>query len=149
MSNFLLFFYIERVRERPYIEKASMINQTKYVGENVSIVCYELITGTIPDFRWLKWKGQLNESLLRKYLTEYTGVAVDEDIAQVLRADLYRPTKRGTKNNSRSVVQGVELNLNNVTKEDSGYYTCIATNHISNDHASMYLEVVASEGKLH
>lgn len=153
ISSFMVLHVQERVRASPYIEKATMKNQTRYVGDNVSIVCYELITGTIPDFRWLKWTGNLNETLLTRYLGLDNGVgSVDEDIARVIHGDFYRPTKKDAAwpngNNrqgagrQRQVVRGVECLLTNVTKEDSGFYTCIATNHIGTDYASMYLNVI-------
>jgi len=144
-ANMVLYVQ-HRVRASPYIEKATMKNQTKFVGDNVSIVCYELITSTIPDFRWLKWTGPLNETLLTKILQQKSGVrALDDKVAKVIHGKFYRPTKKDAtwpSGNGRSVVRGVEISLTNVTVEDSGFYTCIASNQIGEDYASMYLNVI-------
>ena len=40
------------------------------------------------------------------------------------------------------MVRGVECVLTNLTVADSGYYTCVARNHIGEDYASMYLSVI-------
>ena len=147
----MVLYVQKRVQASPYIEKATMKNQTKYVGDNVSIVCYELITGTIPDFRWLKWIGPINETLLTDYLQQESGVgAVDDKVAKVIHGKFYRPIKKDAtwiNANGRVVVRGVECLLTNVTVEDSGFYTCIATNHMGEDYASMYLEVKKREEK--
>lgn len=132
----------QRVRASPYIEKASVKNQTVVVGDSVLIPCYELITGTIPDFRWFKWAGTFNETLLAKLLKDELGVeAFDEKVIKVIHGKFYRPKRKVTYRVGKLLVRGVGLHLTNVTQDERGFYTCVATNHIGTDYASMYLEV--------
>ena len=118
-----------------------MQNQTSYVGDNVSIACYELITGTIPYFRWLKWKGRLNVTLFEKYVID----AEDEDMFQVISDNFNHPTTKQGRI-ERSVIHGSVLTLKNITSKDSGYYTCLAINLVGTDYVSMYLNVIDRQG---
>ncbi|XP_057305893.1 fibroblast growth factor receptor 2-like isoform X2 [Hydractinia symbiolongicarpus] len=133
----------EQIRTTPYLEKGSVKNQTRYVGDNTTIECYELISGTIPDFRWLKWKGAFNQTVLKK-AADSDLHDVDQNVLEVLNVDLFKEISRSLSgmNPNKKNIFGVELVLVNLTVNDSGYYTCLASNHIGSDSANMYLNVL-------
>ncbi|XP_057305894.1 titin-like [Hydractinia symbiolongicarpus] len=140
----------EQIRTTPYLEKGSVKNQTRYVGDNTTIECYELISGTIPDFCWLKWKGAFNQTVLKK-AADSDLHDVDQNVLQVLNVDLFKEISRSSSgmNPNKKNIFGVELVLVNLTVNDSGYYTCLASNHIGSDSANMYLNILPREVKLH
>ena len=132
------------MRTRPFLERGDIENKTAPVGTNTTLPCYELISGTIPDFRWLKWKHYVNYSILNDLPKESKDMG---EYLQVLKAENYKQVSKPAGNNDR-VLYGVELVLNNVTVNDSGWYTCLVSNHIGSDYASMYLSVGESTSKL-
>jgi len=129
----------EKMRTRPYLEKGTVKNQSKFIGENTSIPCYELISGTLPDFRWLKWKTNLNTTILKNVIETEKGI--DTSVLEMMKPNLYRQVAKEASQMS-SKIYGVELILTNLTKEDKGYYTCLVSNHIGSDYLNMYLDVV-------
>lgn len=126
------------MRTRPFLERGNIQNKTVPVGTNTTIPCYELISGTLPDFRWLKWKHYINDSILDFLVKEAGGM---DQYIQVLKTENYKQISKLAGNNDRRLY-GVELVLNNARKSDSGWYTCLVSNHIGSDYASMYLNVI-------
>ena len=126
------------MRTRPFLERGNIQNKTVPVGTNTTIPCYELISGTLPDFRWLKWKHYINDSILDFLVKEAGGM---DQYIQVLKTENYKQISKLAGNNDRRLY-GVELVLNNARKSDSGWYTCLVSNHIGSDYASIYLNVI-------
>lgn len=133
------------MRARPYIERGMLVNHTRFIGETATLQCYEVISGTMPDFRWLKGKQNFSKSFLN-FLTKKP-----EDVhkyVEILRAELYKQVSKKTRSDA-GVIYGVELVLPNLTRNDSGWYTCLVTNHVGSDFLSMYLNVIEGKGKIH
>ena len=88
--------------------------------------CLVLVSGTLPDFRWLKWDKSITfVSNIRDNL---------EDGAFQLIDPRYYSTIR-----QRGESYGSELKISNVTEEDFGLYTCYASNHIGAEYNSAFL----------
>ena len=95
------------------------------VGDNATLTCIVLVSGTLPDFRWLKWNKSVN-SIPKTYNEILNG--------SYRLVDPYSYKTVRVKNN-----YGVELNIVNVTEDDFGLYTCFVSNHIGNDFTSAFL----------
>ena len=95
------------------------------VGDNATLTCIVLVSGTPVDFRWLKWNKFVN-SIPKTYNEILNG-------SYRLVDPYYYKTVR-VKNN-----YGVELNIVNVTEDDFGLYTCFGSNHLGNDFTSAFL----------
>lgn len=124
------------MRARPYIERGMLVNQTKFVSETTALQCYELKSATLPDFRWLKGKKNFSKSFL-----DFLVKKVED-----LRAELHKQVSKNVQSNA-GVIYGIELVLQNLTKNDSGWYTCSVSNHFESGFLSMYLNVVERKGK--
>ena len=131
-------FFTEKTRTSPYLEKGEIKNQTVFVGTNTTIPCYELISGTLPDFRWLRWKGAVNATVLG---TIASGTSLfNQSVVEVLLAERYKQvSKKSHRSNDRTPLYGVELVLTNVSLADEGFYTCLVTNHIGHDYKTCLL----------
>ncbi|XP_065650012.1 fibroblast growth factor receptor 1-A [Hydra vulgaris] len=128
----------ERLRVGPYLEKG-LQNQTVFVGSNTTIDCYELISGTIPDFRFLKWKVKPDMNLLNEMISDST---FKKKFVELLDPGSYDSvSKKTSRMNEQNNLYGVQLRLQNVSVNDSGYYTCLVSNHIGSDYVTMYLDV--------
>ena len=120
-----------------------LVNQTKFVDETATVPCYEILFGgAIPDFVWLKWKRNINDSVLDFFIKNRD--VVDEYL-EVIRPDLYKQVSRYQSRTSLKSKFGVELVLQNLTINDSGWYTCLVSNHIGSDFSSMYLNVIENK----
>ena len=124
--------FTEKTRTSPYLEKGEVENRTAIVGQNVSIPCYELISGTLPDFRWLKWKRKPNLTVLNMVAEGSKRYDINLGF-EIIKANQY--------NQDRSQLYGIELVLTNVTKHDEGFYTCLVSNHVGHDYVTMYLTI--------
>lgn len=134
----------EKTRTSPYLEKGEINNQTVHVGNNATIPCYELISGTLPDFRWLRWKDKVNETALNIIASGISNF--DTSIVEILEAERYKQvSKKSHRSNDQTPLYGVELVFTNVSVTDSGFYTCLVTNHIGHDFKTMYLTVTDVE----
>ena len=92
---------------RPFLERGNIQNKTVPVGTNTTIPCYELISGTLPDFRWLKWKHYINYAILDFLVIEAGGM---DQYIQVLKTENYKQISKLAGNSDRRLY-GVELVL--------------------------------------
>ena len=67
---------------------------------------------------------------------------------EVVRADLYKQVSKTTQSPA-GVIYGVQLVLKNLTRNDSGWYSCLAGNLIGFDILRMYLNVIERKGEYH
>ena len=95
------------------------------VGDNATLTCIVLVSGTLPDFRLLKWNKSVN-SIPKTYNEILNG-------SYRLIDPYYYKTVQVKSN------YGVEVNIVNVTEDDFGLYTCFVSNHIGNDFSSAFL----------
>ena len=87
--------------------------------------CRVVVSGTLPDFRWLKW----NKSV--------TFVSKIEDNLKSGSFKLIDP--RYYKSLHFGDEYGSEVTIINVTENDFGLYTCYASNHIGAEYNSAFL----------
>lgn len=141
--NLSLSLFTEKTRTSPYLEKGEIKNKTVVVGSNATIPCYELISGTLPDFRWLRWKGPQDPAVLDVIATGNS--KFNKSVVEVVEAARYKQvSKKSHRSNDQAPLYGVELVFTNITKQDEGFYTCLVTNHIGHDFKTMYLTVQKS-----
>ena len=94
------------------------------------MTCIVLVSGTSPDFRWLKWdKSALSIKRDCDDLENGSYHLIDPHYYKTIRVkDHY----------------GVELRITNVTEDDFGLYTCLVSNRYGKDCNSVFL---SKEGK--
>uniref|UniRef100_A0A1B6CPE6 receptor protein-tyrosine kinase n=1 Tax=Clastoptera arizonana TaxID=38151 RepID=A0A1B6CPE6_9HEMI len=105
----------ERFPHKPYIKENYPQNITALVYTNVSFLC-SAISDLEPFFQWVKPMHYVEENE-----ENINGTVIKQS------GDDEEPEK---------------LVLSNVTLEDEGWYTCIASNSLGHAHASAYLHVV-------
>ena len=87
--------------------------------------CLVLVSGTLPDFRWLKWdKSVTFPSKIKDNLKNGS--------YQLIDPRYYRSMQSGES-------YGSEVTITNVTEDDFGLYTCYASNHIGAEYNSAFL----------
>ena len=122
----LVIFLIAKPRTIPILRKDLPRNKSAQVGESVTMKCLVVLSGILPDFRWLKWD---------KSITFVSNITDNlEDGAFQLIDPRYYSTIR-----QRGESYGSELKISNVTEEDFGLYTCYASNHIGAEYNSAFL----------
>ena len=121
----LVIFLIVKPRTRPILQKDVSKNKSVQVGESVTMKCLVVLSGTLPDFRWLKWD---------KSITFVSNMEdnLEDGAFQVIDLKYYRTIQRDESYES-------ELKISNVTEEDFGLYTCYASNHIGAEYNSAFL----------
>ena len=102
------------------------------------MTCIVLISGTLPDFRWLKWNNIPS--------TFPNSLDFENGSYTLVNPRQYQTVHVGGK-------YGVEVNIGNVTPNDLGLYTCYVSNHLGFDYMSAFLSEKKgrrreSEGKL-
>jgi len=99
------------------------------IGDNATMTCIVLVSGTLPVFRWLKWdKSVLSIKKIGDDFENGSYRLIDPHYYKAIRVkDHY----------------GVELRITNVTEDDFGLYTCFVSNHIGNDYNSAFLSKYA------
>lgn len=102
------------------------------------MTCIVLVSGTLPDFRWVKWNNvpSAYPSSLDFERGSYT---------------LVDPVQYETVHVEGKY--GVKVNIRNVTPKDFGLYTCYVSNHLGSDYRSAFLSERTdrwkeSEGKI-
>ena len=87
--------------------------------------CLVLVSGTLPDFRWLKWdKSVTFPSKIKDNL--------ENGSYQLIDPRYYHSVQSGES-------YGSEVTITNVTEDDFGLYTCYASNHIGAEYNSAFL----------
>ena len=124
-SKLFSLFSTARPRSAPILQTDLPKNKTVQVGDNVTFTCIVLVSGTLPDFRWLKWNKSVT-SMPKTYKDILNG-------SFRLIDPYYYETVTVRKN------YGVEVTIVNVTEDDFGLYTCSVSNHIGRDFRSAYL----------
>ena len=89
------------------------------------MTCIVLVSGTLPDFRWLKWDKSVTST-------------------KKISHDLENGSYRLIDPHSYKIIQvkdhlGCELTITNVKEDDLGLYTCYVSNHIGKDYSSAFL----------
>ena len=111
----LVIFLIVKPRTRPILRKDLPRNKSARVGESVTMKCPVIVSGTLPDFRWLKWDKSITfVSNIRDNL--------EDGAFQLINLKYYSTIRQ------RDESYESELKISNVTEEDFGLYTCYASN---------------------
>ena len=122
----LVIFLIAKPRTIPILRKDLPRNKSAQVGESVTMKCLVVLSGTLPDFRWLKWDESITfVSNIRDNLEDGAFQLIDPQYYSTIR--------------QRGESYGSELKISNVTEEDFGLYTCYASNHIGAEYNSAFL----------
>ena len=87
--------------------------------------CRVVVSGTLPDFRWLKWDKSVTFVSKIEENLEY-------GLFKLIDPGYYRSLQLGDE-------YGSEVTITNVTEDDFGLYTCYASNHIGAEYNSAFL----------
>ena len=112
-------------RSPPVLQNDLPKNTSVEIGDNATMKCIVLVSGTLPEFRWLKWDKSIT-SLPRSYDNFQHGSY------QLIDPHYYKTIQVGDN-------YGVELRITNVTEDDFALYTCFVSNHIGENHNSAFL----------
>ncbi|XP_047537588.1 fibroblast growth factor receptor homolog 1-like isoform X1 [Vanessa atalanta] len=119
----------ERLYAKPVLTQAA-VNQTKLVGETARFSC-EFLTDLHPSLYWMYFT---------KHEYIYNETTTD---ASTKESVVYKDvTKIVTSENPEDKPE--QLTIYNVTKEDEGWYVCVALNTLGNTTAKGYLTVLDS-----
>ncbi|XP_032240703.1 fibroblast growth factor receptor 2 isoform X2 [Nematostella vectensis] len=114
---------IAKPRSRPILQRNLPRNTSIELGGNATLDCIVVVSGTLPDFRWLKWD---------KVPSTYPELDLNNGSYTLIDPVYYRTIEAGE-------TYGVQLTVVNVTKKDLGLYTCYVSNHIGKDYVSAFL----------
>ena len=120
----LILLFTEKPRTKPILKCGSPKNTSVFLGQNASMTCVVLISGTLPDFRWLKWNG---------IPSTYPESLDFENGSYTLVDPLHYKT---VPIDGR---YGVQMTIANVSKQDLGLYTCYVSNHLGSEYRSAFL----------
>ncbi|CAH2985684.1 unnamed protein product [Chilo suppressalis] len=119
----------ERLYAKPVLTQGAE-NQTKLVGETARFIC-EFLTDMHPYIYWM---------FFNKYEYIYGDTEYEDDGKEsMIHADA---NKIIVSDNSTDKPE--QLTIHNVTKEDEGWYVCVAINSLGNTTAKGYLTVLES-----
>ena len=121
----MIVFLTAKPLTRPILRKDVPENTTVEIGKNATMKCLVLVSGTFPDFRWLKWDKSVSfVSKIEDHLENGSFKLIDPRYYNFLESgDEYVS----------------ELTIINVTEDDFGLYTCYASNHIGAEYNSAFL----------
>ncbi|EDO43236.1 predicted protein, partial [Nematostella vectensis] len=114
---------VTKPRSRPILQRNLPRNTSIELGGNATLDCIVVVSGTLPDFRWLKWD---------KVPSTYPELDLNNGSYTLIDPVYYRTIEAGE-------TYGVQLTVVNVTKKDLGLYTCYVSNHIGKDYVSAFL----------
>ncbi|CAG9567879.1 unnamed protein product [Danaus chrysippus] len=121
-------FDLERLYAKPVLTQAA-VNQTKLVGETAKFSC-EYLSDLHPLVYWMYFT---------KHEYIYNETTTDSSNESIVYDDI---TKIVTSENPEDKPE--QLTIYNVTKEDEGWYVCVALNTLGNTTAKGYLTVLDS-----
>ncbi|XP_073239420.1 hemicentin-2-like isoform X2 [Porites lutea] len=117
---------LAKPRTRPILRKDFPRNKSAQAGESVTMKCLVVLSGTLPDFRWLKWDKSIT-------FVSNMGDNLEDGPFQLIDLKYYSAIQQGPES------YGSELKISNVTEEDFGLYTCYVSNHIGAEYNSAFL----------
>jgi len=122
-------FLTAKPRSRPILQDGLPRNTTVAIGDNATMQCIVIRSGTLPDFQWLKW---------HKSITSLPKIndKLKKESYQLIDPRYYKTILDGEN-------YGVELRIPSVTEDDLGLYTCFVSNHIGKDYNSAFLSTYA------
>ncbi|XP_053400568.1 fibroblast growth factor receptor 3-like isoform X2 [Mercenaria mercenaria] len=109
----------QRITIAPIMEDVK--NQTAMIGDNVTFTCQIVMSDSQPLLQWLRHYKE-NDSFVNEG---------GEPYVQILQSSRFTST----------VDEPQLLVLRNVTKEDQGWYTCLAANTVGMNYRSAWLTV--------
>ncbi|KPJ10719.1 Fibroblast growth factor receptor-like 1 [Papilio machaon] len=121
----------ERLYAKPVLTQG-VVNQTKLVGETAKLSC-EFLSDLHPYVFWMFFT---NDEYNYNVTIDTNDGATQESIV------FYDTTKLMTSEDPSDKPE--QLTIFNVTKEDEGWYVCVALNTLGNTTAKGYLSVVES-----
>ena len=129
---------IENAITKPRLLDDWPANKTARVGESVTFGCVDMFGLTFIFYKWLHW----NKRPPKYVYTEPGFPSANSSYYTIINARHYAPF--GMQISGRKF--GENVTLKNVTKEDEGMYTCVATNYLGTSWKSAFLEVIPNSG---
>ncbi|XP_031562081.1 fibroblast growth factor receptor 2-like isoform X2 [Actinia tenebrosa] len=116
---------VAKARSKPILQRNLPKNTSVALGDNATMTCIVVVSGTLPDFRWLKWK-----QVPKTY--PLLDIESQNKSKQFIDPKYYETIRSGER-------YGVKMTIVNVTEKDLGLYTCWVRNHIGSDYVSAFL----------
>ena len=126
LTNFLDRFLTAEPRGPPILRNDLPENTTVEIGKNATMRCRVMVSGTLPDFRWLKWDKSVT------YVSKIEDNLKSNGSFKLIDPRYYRSLLLEDE-------YGSEVTIINVTEDDYGLYTCYASNHIGAEYNSAFL----------
>ena len=100
-------------------------NTAVKLGDTAIMTCIVVVSGTLPDFRWLKWDKSVTSM-------QKIGDHLENGPYRLIKPQYYKIVR--VKQN-----YGVQVTITNVTEQDFGLYTCLVSNRMGKDYNSAFL----------
>jgi len=123
------------------------------VGQNVTMDSLEIISGTLPHVQWFHLSNADDNSVLPRIPRDINWLDITNPqhkfVSRYISAQKYRSFKvkdlhSKAKNEyvyDNTDPYGLRLNLDRVTREDTGVYVCYVSNSEGSDYTQFYLIV--------